>query len=193
MAGTTANGPKACWPWPVVASRPSCWWTGGGSAGGDDSTSTFGQSGGYTWVYFYPILQRAYEFKFNTAGRLLSGMERGRFGGRETASQRGIHLGSSVSEVYSAYGWPDNLEEQGSGIVLNYSQNAHALFAVINGKVVGMSVSLFEVQKLQMIDISGASSGGGSGGGGGGKAAGMPAMSGMGGGKGMIRGAGGGA
>ena len=152
---------------------------GGGTGGGDESSTTFGQSGGYIWVYHYPITERLYLFLFNAQGRLLVTFERGRYGGGATSN--GLALGSSLAAVYNMYGWPDNVEEQGPGVVLNYSQKHHLLVAVLKGKVVGLAVSLFELPKLRMLDFkeenggggstSGGSSGGGSrsaGGGGGG-------------------------
>ncbi len=159
---------------------------GGGSGGvggsGDESNTTFGQSGGYVWVYHYPITERLYLFLFNAQVRLLVTFERGKFGGGATA--RGINLGSSLASVYSTYGWPDNVEEQGPGVVLNYSQKYHLLVAVLKGKVVGLAVSLFELPRLRMLAIneanggSGGSSGGpgrSGGGGGGPKSGGGPA------------------
>ena len=152
---------------------------GSGTGGGDESSTTFGQSGGYIWVYHYPITERLYLFLFNAQGRLLVTFERGRYGGGATSN--GLALGSSLAAVYNMYGWPDNVEEQGPGVVLNYSQKRHLLVAVLKGKVVGLAVSLFELPKLRMLDFkeenggggstSGGSSGGGSrsaGGGGGG-------------------------
>lgn len=152
---------------------------GSGTGGGDESSTTFGQSGGYIWVYHYPITERLYLFLFNAQGRLLVTFERGRYGGGTTST--GLALGSSLAAVYNMYGWPDNVEEQGPGVVLNYSQKRHLLVAVLKGKVVGLAVSLFELPKLRMLDFkeenggggstSGGSSGGGSrsaGGGGGG-------------------------
>ena len=148
---------------------------GGGSGiggGGDESSTTFGQAGGYIWAYHFPITERLYLFAFNAQGRLLLTLERGRYGGGPTS--KGLALGSSLAAVYNLYGWPDSVDEQGPGVVLNYSQKHHLLVAVLKGKVVGLAVSLFEMPKLRMLAINddnggsgGGSSGGPSGGGGG--------------------------
>lgn len=149
----------------------------GGIGGGDESSTTFGQSGGYIWAYHYPFSERLYLFLFNAQGRLLLTFERGRFGGGATS--KGLALGSSLAAVYSLYGWPDNVDEQGPGVVLNYSQKHHLLVAVLKGKVVGLAVSLFEMPKLRMLAINDEN---GSGGGGGGSSSGGPGRKGGGGG-----------
>ncbi len=136
---------------------------GGGLGSGEDSNTTFGQAGGYIWAYYYPFTEKLYLFIFNAQGRLLVTFERGRFGGGGTSN--GINLGSSLKSVYDQYGWPDNVEEQGPGIVLNYSQKHHLLVAVLKGKVVGLAVSLFELPKLRMLAINEEGSGGGGSGG----------------------------
>ncbi|MCW3094473.1 MAG: hypothetical protein JWL77_91 [Chthonomonadaceae bacterium] len=144
-----------------------------GGAGGSESNTTFGQAGGYIWAYYYPLTEKLYLFLFNAQGRLLVTFERGRYGGGGTSN--GLNLGSSLASVYSLYGWPDNVEEQGPGIVLNYSQKHHLLVAVLKGKVVGLAVSLFELPKLRMLAINEEGSGGGggpTGSGGGGRGAG---------------------
>jgi hypothetical protein len=144
-----------------------------GGASGSESNTTFGQAGGYIWAYYYPVTEKLYLFLFNAQGRLLVTFERGRYGGGGTSN--GLNLGSSLASVYSLYGWPDNVEEQGPGIVLNYSQKHHLLVAVLKGKVVGLAVSLFELPKLRMLAINEEGSGGGGGGGptgGGGRGAG---------------------
>ena len=148
--------------------------SGIGGGGGDEANTTFGQSGGYIWAYHFPKPERFYLFLFNSQGRLLVTFERGRSGGGGTST--GLMLGSSLATVYNMYGWPDNVEEQGPGVVLNYSQKHHLLVAVLKGKVVGLAVSLFELPKLRMIAINedgnGGSGGSGGGSGGGGRSGG---------------------
>lgn len=136
---------------------------GAGIGGGSEGTTTFGQAGGYVWAYHYPFTEKLYLFVFNAQGRLLLAFERGRSGGGATSN--GINLGSSLKSVYDQYGWPDNVEEQGTGVILNYSQKHHLLVAVLKGKVVGIAVSLFEVPKMRMIGLNDNANGGGGGGG----------------------------
>lgn len=136
-----------------------------GSSSGDEANTSFGQSGGYIWAYHFPRTEKLYLFIFNAQGRLLVTFERGRYGGGGTSN--GLNLGSSLASVYSMYGWPDSVEEQGPGVVLNYSQKHHLLVAVLKGKVVGLAISLFELPKMRMLAINEESNGGGSGGSGG--------------------------
>ena len=145
---------------------------GGGIGGGDESNTTFGQAGGYIWAYYYPITERLYLFFFSAQGRLLITFERGRYGGGGTSN--GLTLGSSLAAVYNLYGWPDSVEEQGPGIVLNYSQKHHLIVAVLKGKVVGLAISLFEQARLRMLAINDDGSGGGGGSSGGGPSGGSP-------------------
>lgn len=186
---SSGGGPSASASMPTPGGKGGRGGSGGspgsGLGGGDDSSTTFGQSGGYIWVYHYPFTERLYLFLFNAQGRLLVTFERGRYGGGGTST--GLALGSSLGAVYSQYGWPDNVEEQGPGVVLNYSQKHHLLVAVLKGKVVGLAVSLFELPKLRMIAINeenggggGSSSGGSSSGGGGGRKGGGGAAAGSG-------------
>jgi len=135
---------------------------GGGIGGSGEGTTTFGQAGGYIWAYHYPFTEKLYLFVFNAQGRLLLTFERGRSGGGATSN--GINLGSSLKSVYEQYGWPDNVEEQGTGVILNYSQKHHLLVAVLKGKVVGIAVSLFELPKMRMIGLNDNGNGGGGGG-----------------------------
>jgi hypothetical protein len=135
---------------------------GGIGGGGEESSTTFGQSGGYIWAYHFPRTERLYLFIFNAQGRLLVTFERGRSGGGGTSN--GISLGSSLASVYNLYGWPDNVDEQGPGVVLNYSQKHHLMVAVLKGKVVGLAVSLFELPKLRMLAINEDNNGGAGGG-----------------------------
>ncbi len=160
-AATGSGGPSGAGGAPSSGGSPS---SGGGSVGGqtDETDATFAESGGYSWAYYYPQRDLFYLFIFNKEGRLLLSLERGRSGGGRT--QRGVGLGDSVKSVYSNYGWPDNVEEQGPGIVLNFSQRHHVLFAILNGKVVGIAICLLELPKLRMLAINESKGQGGSGG-----------------------------
>ena len=143
---------------------------GATNAPGGGGEETFGQSGGFIWVYFYPKQERVYEFHFNRDGRVELIMEHGRLWGQPTS--RGITLGSSLKQLYQAYGWPDSVEDEGGSFALNYNQKAHAYFAVKKNKVVRIAVFLRENQRVPSY--------GGQGGGQGGLGRG-PSMAGMGG------------
>ncbi len=138
---------------------------GGGSGAGasSGSGSTFGESGGYSWWYHNARQQVAYSFLFNADGRVRGIMERGREGG--TPTQRGIHLGSALKDLYTTYGWPDTIEEISPGFVLDYGSKYHAKFAVIKDKVVGIGVVLAEDQHVPFFVDGGGSGGGGATGG----------------------------
>jgi hypothetical protein len=173
-----AGGGKSSSPYGGSSGGPGGPGGGGGiGGGGDESSTTFGQAGGYIWAYHFPFTERLYLFAFNAQGRLLLTLERGRYGGGPTS--KGLALGSSLAAVYNLYGWPDSVDEQGPGVVLNYSQKHHLLVAVLKGKVVGLAVSLFEMPKLRMLAIN--DDNGGSGGGGGGGSSGGPSGGGGGG------------
>ncbi len=136
---------------------------GGGVGGGSDSgdaDTTYGASGGYGWAYHDARHQDAYTFFFNVAGRCVFIVERGREGGMPT--QRGLKLGDTVKKLYELYGWPDTIQENEPGFILDYGSKYHAKFAVIKNKIVGIGVVLEESQKLPFFAPS---SGGGGGGG----------------------------
>ena len=163
--------------------------SGGGSGGAQaGSEQTFGESGGYIWVYHYPKQELAYVFAFNHDGRIEAIFERGRSGGQKTT--RGVGLGDSIDAVYRAYGWTDGVKEERDGMIsFYYNDKYHAQFVTVKNKVIGIVVALRETQKLSFL-------GGGNGsGGGGGRAGGGGAPGSFGGGagaKGALRGAGGG-
>jgi hypothetical protein len=136
---------------------------GGAAMGGASSTSgkamTFADSGGFTWIYFYPREELAYVFFFNADGRVEMISEHGRYKGKP--SSRGIHLGDPAKSIYSTYGWPDTVEQQASAIVLNYNLKHHILFDTLNGKVGAISVFLKESSFPRLFNASGGGGGGG--------------------------------
>ncbi len=119
--------------------------------------ATFAQSGGFMWVYFYPKQELLYWFLFNTDGRVVAIVEKGRNQGKPTS--RGISLGDSVKSVYTQYGWPDALEQQGDSIALHYNLRNHVQFHIINNKVTEIAIFLTEDQHAIESD-SGATGGG---------------------------------
>ncbi len=153
--------------------------SGGGTAGGAGANlakgTTYGDRGGFLWVYLDPKLEKMTEFRFNKDGRLEGIVEQGRIGGSITS--RGITLGSKIQDAYGAYGWPDKTEVGSNFLNLDYLQRNHLqLIAVKNASrnditIVGLVIVLRENQKYH---VAGA---GGSGGG-------NPAMAGAGGGMG---------
>jgi hypothetical protein len=163
--------------YPGGSSGPS----GGGNSATDNPDASYGEAGGFTWVYLYPFKELAYEFSFNRDGRVERIAELGRGFGQHTS--RGIGLGDTVDKVYSVYGWTDRIKEEDTNkFSLLYNDRYHAHFLVAKNKVVGISVFLKE---NQYIHFQGGS--GGSGGGGGGKLSGGPVASGAGGGGGKPR------
>ncbi|MDE2126931.1 MAG: hypothetical protein KGJ62_10105 [Armatimonadetes bacterium] len=106
---------------------------------------TFRDSGGFTWVYFYPAKHIDFEFYFNKDGRVEMIVERGAHGGYRT--RRGVGLADSVRKLYGAYGWPDGiLQKDANTLLLRYNQKAHAQFEVVNSKVTSIAIFLRENQ-----------------------------------------------
>lgn len=173
---------------------------GGGSANGDNPDASYGEAGGFTWVYLIPFKELAYEFSFNRDGRIERIAELGRGFGQHTS--RGIGLGDTIDKVYSVYGWTDRVkEEDNNKFSLLYNDRYHVHFLIAKNKVIGISVFLKENQYMHFESGGGggSSAGGGgkptggpvaSGGGGGGKPSGPPAASGGGGGGGKRAGSG---
>lgn len=154
---------------------------GPGGGQGDNPEATFGEAGGFTWVYLYPGKELAYEFHFNKDGRVERIAELGRGFGQHTS--RGIGLGDTLDKVYSIYGWTDSIKDEDNGkFSLLYNDRYHAQFLILKNKVIGISVFLKENQYMRFE--------GGSGGGAspGGMGPGMPGMGGMSGSSGMNRG-----
>ena len=152
--------------------------TPGGFGGGLNSATeekppeTFGQSGGFRWVYLMKAEKKAYIFTFNHDGRLLWVMEAGLGFGSPT--RRGINLGSSLSEVYQKYGWPDSVQENKESMQLFYDIKHHCQFDIVKNKVAGIVVVLSEGMKIRKVkdhngngNPGGGPSGGRPGGGGG--------------------------
>ncbi len=110
----------------------------------------FETSGGFIWSYYFPKQQLVYVFSFNNAKRVESIVERGWIQGKPT--QRGIHIGSTVKDIYAAYGWPETVQEQGGGVVMNYSHKYHVQLALINSRVVGITVTIGEDRPVHYID-----------------------------------------
>ena len=131
----------------------------GGSTAASGKPETFAESGGYTWIYFYPREELAYIFGFNADGRVEVILEQGRYKGKP--SSRGIHLGQITRDVYNTYGWPDTVDQQVNTLVLNYNLKHHAQFATLNGKVVKIAVFLKEDQLPRLISVTSNAGGGG--------------------------------
>jgi hypothetical protein len=147
----------------------------GASVNQGDSES-FGDAGGFQWVYFYPRQELVYWFVFNKDGRVEAILERGRNLGQPTS--RGIMLGSSAKSIYTTYGWPDNVEQQGVYLALRYPVKHHAQFNILNNKVTTIAVFLSETQRYFSDDsASGGTPGMG------GRGMGMPGLAGSGGGR----------
>ncbi len=158
---------------PSAAGDPSA--QGGPNAGGLNNNTqekppeTFGQSGGYLWIYRRPKEKKAYALEFNRDGRALLIVELGMVNGSPT--RRGIHLGSPVTEVYQKYGWPDSVQENKENMQLFYNLKHHCQFDIVNNKVSGIYVALSEGTKIRVSKDhnggGGNNPGGGNGGGGG--------------------------
>ena len=134
-ADPAAGGPNAGTP----GSPPN----GGLNGAGDEKPlETFGQSGGFTWVYLYKAEKKAYILFFNHDGRLLEISEVGL--GIGSPTRRGVNLGSPLSEVYQKYGWPDSVQENKEDMQLFYDIKHHCQFDVVKNKVTGISVVLAE-------------------------------------------------
>jgi len=134
-----------------------------GANGAQGGSATFGDSGGFQWVYFYPRQELVYWFIFNKDGRVEAIIERGRYLGQKTA--RGLGLGDAAKAVYNTYGWPDSVEQQGYTIAMKYPLAHHVQLNILRNKVTTVAVFLSETERYFTDD-------GGSGGGG-------PGMGGM--------------
>jgi len=134
----------------------------GGSNLPQSGGPTFAQSGGFMWVYFYPKQELMYWFLFNTDGRVVAIVEKGKNQGKPTS--RGISLGSAVKSVYEQYGWPNSMDRQGDAIALHYNIRSHVQFQIINNKVTEVAVFLTEDQHAIESDTVGGRGGMGAGG-----------------------------
>jgi len=143
---------------------------GGGVGAGADAETTFRESGGFIWAYEDTANQLISIYAFNADGRLIIVTEMGRWKGGK--SERGVGLGDPVKNVYKAYGWPEDIQDQGSAFVLHYGSQ-HAEFVILKNKVIGITIFLRENTRLSYFQE-------GNGGGGGG-ARGGPGMAGSGG------------
>jgi hypothetical protein len=146
-----------------------------GSSASQGDSQTFGEAGGFQWVYFYPKQELVYWFIFNKDERVVAIIERGRNLGLKTA--HGLGLGDATKTIYSTYGWPDALEQQGYTLALRYPVKHHVQFNITKNKVVTVAVFLSENEQYFTDD-----DGGGAPGMGGGRGMGMAGMAG---GKGM--------
>ena len=111
---------------------------GGGLNGAtqEKPPETFGQSGGFRWLYLFKAEKKAYILTFNRDGRMMWIMEVGMgYGG---STKRGINLGSSLSEVYQKYGWPDSVQENKETMQLFYDIKHHCQFDIVKNKVTGI-------------------------------------------------------
>ena len=152
---------------------------GGLSANSANNQSpTFGEAGGFQWIYYYPKQQRACTVAFNKDKRVILISESGRDNG--IATSRGVNLGTPVMQVYERYGWPDSIQQQGDTIALRYNLTRHAQFNILSrtNRVVDITVFLTE---NQFIIFQANQSGGGMGGRPGGMGPGGPGMMGPGG------------
>jgi hypothetical protein len=113
----------------------------GAGAGGSGADETFAQSHGFIWVYLDAKAKRLSAFIFNSDKRVEGIEELGRSGGDLTS--RGIGLGSPVAAVYSAFGWPDSMEQQGNVLMMDYGTQ-HVKLALVNNRVIGILVVLRE-------------------------------------------------
>ena len=137
---------------------------GAGPNGGsqEKQPETFGQAGGFAWVYLNRRDKQAYFFAFNRQGRVVLMAELGLGTGSPTA--RGINLGSPLQNVYERYGWPDTVQETKDNMQLFYDIKHHCQFDVTNNKVTGIVVVLSEGLKLAIRKPGGGSGGGAPGG-----------------------------
>ena len=117
---------------------------GGGAAQGGEG---YRASGGYVWVYLFQDKELAYTFHFNKDGRVEM---IGEFGWRlGIPTSKRLKLGDPVKNVYTTYGYPDNMIQQGDVLTLLYNQKHHAQFDIQNNKVTGIAIFLHESQKFE--------------------------------------------
>ncbi len=164
---------------------PAAGMMGGGGGAAASEGDGYRASGGYVWVYLFREKELAYTFHFNKDGRVEM---IGQFGWRlGIPTSKNVKLGDPVKNVYSTYGYPDNMLQQGDILTLLYNQKHHAQFDIQNNKVTGIAIFLHESQKFER-GAGGASGGAsqlaGAGGGAIGGGRGRPVGAGSGGGKG---------
>jgi hypothetical protein len=188
MPGGMSGGPPGMMPG-GMGGRPGSTGNGLGTTTTQGDTETFGEAGGFQWVYFYPKQELVYWFVFNRDGRVEAILERGRYLGQKTS--QGIGLGSPVKSVYTTYGWPDTIEQQGTNLALRYNVKHHVQVNILNNKVTAVGVFLSETQRYFSDENAGGGAGGGGRGmggpgglAGGGRRGGLPGLSAPGGGKG---------
>ncbi len=128
---------------------------GAGASGGEG----YRASGGYVWVYLFREKELAYTFHFNKDGRVEM---IGQFGWRlGIPTSKKLKLGDPVRNVYSTYGYPDNMLQQGDVLTMLYNQKHHAQFDIQNNKVTGIAIFLHESQKFERGGGGGAAGAGG--------------------------------
>ncbi len=137
---------------------------GGVSSANGGGQPTFGDSGGFQWIYMNPFLHRVFWFAFNSDKRVIIVVEAGRDHGIPTS--RGINLGSTAAAVYEAYGWPDSTQIQGDTIALKYNFSHHCQFNILTrtNRVVDISVTLTEHETVDLGGGASSQQGGGMGG-----------------------------
>ncbi len=156
--GGMSGGPPAgmMGGYPGMAGRPGMSATTG-ARNNTENEDTFRSAGGYMWTYLNPRTEHLYVFLFNNDGRVTAIQEFGRNGG--TRTQRGIGLGSPVSAVYQAYGWPDDTDQEGNYLQLFYGPKAHVQFTTLNNKVVAITVVLSENMRYRHTGATGQGAG----------------------------------
>lgn len=116
------------------------------TGGSRNDIPTFGDSGGFSWVYHYPKKEIVHIFIFNKDQRVIAICQFGNRGGLRTS--RGVGLGTPIRSVYSTYGWPNSSENQALGIFsMFYNEKYHVQFDTLKNRVVGIVVTLSEDMK----------------------------------------------
>jgi hypothetical protein len=99
-------------------------------------------TGGASVVYIYRFSNdRTAEFSINQDGAVTQIIIRGAaWAGQRTA--KGITLGSSYKDVLKKYGFPENHEQQGLQLLLNYGHRDRIVFTLVGRTVVAMTIAL---------------------------------------------------
>lgn len=113
----------------------------GGAAEGDQSATTAEE----TWWYHDRKKAIHKAFLFNKEGRVIQIQE---YGWRDTpTTQLGVHLGSNLGEVIRKYGWSSDGEHMANQITLRYGVKNKLGFQLVNNKVVGITIAVYNQPK----------------------------------------------
>jgi hypothetical protein len=116
-----------------------------GMAGGANANAAPEVESETTWWYHFPQAGLHYAFLFNKEGRVIQIQQYGWKGNATYGRTRqGVMLGSDLSQVVHGYGWSVDGGSAGKNIVLVYGGREKLAFQLVNNKVVGITLGLYQ-------------------------------------------------